>query len=166
MKRYRLKEEVKKYLSWGGELTAEQWKEKGVELEALEEVKEVLTYKDVAMELFQHKVIYFTDIKGRIDITTCDGSFYHPNNALTSYQLECLMASNMLTSVANYLNDGCEFNEGEDAYYIVEYKGILNVHCCSICKDGATYFKTEKLAMQAIEILGEETIIKALTKNF
>lgn len=171
MKKYRLKQEVKQYFRtvlWDKVMTLEEWKSQEITINALEEIKEVLTYEDVARKIFEHKRFASTNEDGVVTECVIIGKdFSQPNNAKTTYQLECLMASNMLTNVANYLNEGYEFEYGEGVFFLrVGLNNEIEVIKGWYCKDGTTYFKTYELTQQVTEILGEETTIKALTKNF
>ena len=81
-------------------------------------------------------------------------------------QLEQLLAINKLMNVANYLNGDWEpdFTDNTQKWYINYEYG-----CLTLCTDfsisyrrNLVYFKLAKLALQAIEILGEEEVKKAL----
>ena len=88
----------------------------------------------------------------------------------TAAHMDKIDAINNLIFVAKYLNDG----------WVPDFKDI-NVCKYSLCVDrndkiyieshritsiGIVYFKSEELALQAIEILGEKTIKQALSNNY
>ena len=88
----------------------------------------------------------------------------------TAAHMDKIDAINNLIFVAKYLNDG----------WVPDFKDI-NVCKHSLCVDrndkiyieshritsiGIVYFKSEELALQAIEILGEKTIKQALSNNY
>ena len=81
-------------------------------------------------------------------------------------QLEQLLALNKLMNVAKYLNGDWEpdFTDNTHKFYIyynyisLEFKIEWSVNW----RRSIIYFKSEKLALQAIEILGEEEVKKAL----
>ena len=88
----------------------------------------------------------------------------------TAAHMDKINAINNLIFVAKYLNDG----------WVPDFKDI-NVCKYSLCVDrndkiyieshritsiGIVYFKSEELALQAIEILGEKTIKQALSNNY
>lgn len=80
-------------------------------------------------------------------------------------QLTQLLALNKLINVANYLNDGWEpdwDDEYENKFYIYYSSGKL--YCCSKqrANHGCVAFESETLVRQAIEILGEDEVKKAL----
>ena len=133
-----------------------------------------LTYKDVCKKLFSEHC-YFIDKDGSVEhifvcneLTTMD-----KNNATTEHQLECIIAKNQLANVAKYLNDGWK------PVYNIQYprlnKDVWTISCSlngvlpkKVMENSAAFgagiilFKSEKIAQQAIEILGEETVKLAL----
>jgi hypothetical protein len=133
-----------------------------------------LTYEDVCKKLFENKEIFYIGSNGDIGNlsntnTEAIGCFCDKNNATTKHQIECIIAKNQLANVATFLNDGWKPTIEETAWYIISYghNNIVNIdiandyfqhsHCSS-----RIIFKSEELAQQAIEILGEETVKLAL----
>lgn len=132
-----------------------------------------LTYEDIADKMLLNEAYhYFINSDGKIFNTKNSSSNYKlPNIALSKKQLEKLLAINKLMNVAKYLNGDWQpnwINESEGKYYIqidnvcndlhIDWTGLFN---CSI-----VYFKSEELAEQAIDILGEETIRLALCTDY
>jgi hypothetical protein len=126
-----------------------------------------LTYQNVCDKLFD-KGHYHIDSDGNIRFVNWVNKC--PNNATTQHQLECILAKNKLANVARYLNG--EWKPGKtdlghfDAYVIYvtpnkDYIGYIKIQNCA--QNSNVLFKSEKLAKQAIEILGEEVIKLALT---
>lgn len=138
------------------------------------EVKRTLTYEGIANKLFSKKTYWITDY-GQININqeglenyfTC----YNSNNADSREQLESILALNKLCNVAKYLNgDWLPRSHPDYVYYIQlgsEYSKISKTTSfgTGMCLSSIVYFKTKELAQQAIEILGEKEIRKALTLN-
>ena len=138
-----------------------------IEFKPIEEKK--LTYEDVAGELFYHKDGYFLDKNGKVNNgydSTFKTSYNDPNNATSKEQLECLMAYNKLRNVAEYLNKKTIFNwTSNSKKYFIFYDhlyGIIKVSSCSTFQASDIHFVSKELAEQAISILGEEEIKKAL----
>lgn len=82
-------------------------------------------------------------------------------------QLEQLLAINKLMNVANYLNGDWEpdfTDRNQNKWYIYyDFEDLrFNTGICMYYKYSVIYFKSEKLALQAIEILGGEEVKKAL----
>lgn len=112
-------------------------------------IKKTVTYADITKELYS-------------------GNCYYINNNSTSWRhLQHLLALNKLMNVAKYLNGDWEpqFLDRSQKKWCIYYNfedfkwGVTNY---THCQHAAVYFKSEELALQAIEILGEEAVKKAL----
>ena len=125
-----------------------------------------LTYEDVCKKLFENEY-FFIDAGGCINHSIAGISYYCANNAQSEHQLECILAKNKLANVAKYLNDGWKpvYND-EEIWVILSF--ISGIHPVKVMQNsmvscsGTILFKSEELARQAIEILGEETVKLAL----
>lgn len=128
-----------------------------------------ITYNDICKELFLNKPSWRLNDLAIITRTPCSiAAIIHHNTISTSHkQLQQLLSLNKLMNVAKYLNGDWEpdfTNGGEQKWYIrydCEYSK-LKIDYIYIYKDSNIYFKLEELALQAIEILGEEELKKAL----
>lgn len=89
-------------------------------------IKKVLTYKDMAEELF-NDTYYFTDRRGKIDSAREVNSRDDKNNATHRKQLERLMALNQLLNIAEYYNKKCPKEEKK-------------IHCINFDKRNLEYF--------------------------
>lgn len=128
-----------------------------------------LTYEDVANALFLGKTGYYISNDGKVRHASWsihNGACVEANNALSKLQCEKLLALNKLINVAKYLNGDWEpdFKQCNEAkfYFTVEVNNLIIVPY-GITNFGTPCFKSRKLAEQAIEILGEETIKLALS---
>jgi hypothetical protein len=126
-------------------------------------IKKTVTYEDICRELFLNRPSWRLTGSG---ITNCTlDTIIYPSSMGTSHkQLEQLLALNKLMNVAKYLNGDWEPNwndEFEDKFCFY-YSGKLNICSKKYSNFGCAYFKTKDLAHQAIEILGEEEVKKAL----
>lgn len=132
--------------------------------------KKQLTYRDVAKKLFTHKDCFFPDTDGKVHyVDSLVAGHTQPNNCTSRKQAEKLLAINKLINVAKYLNDGWEPDWGNvtsDKYLIDIHHNELSVWLVNARNCALAYFKTEELAEQAIEILGEETIRLALCTDY
>lgn len=134
------------------------------------EVEKKLTYEDITMALFSGKKVYYTDEKGEVNTSyeIVWNRFSDPNNSTSGEQLESLMALNKLCNVAKYLNgdwlpDSADIDKNK--LYIYIHSSGLDISSHNCASEGNVFFKSRELALQAIEILGKETILKALTLN-
>lgn len=133
-------------------------------------IKKGLTYKDIARELFDSKDVWRIEgynIAKYNKPSTWDCTI----NCTSKKQIEKLLAINKLMNIAKYLNGNWKPNWDnieEDKFYIRynQASHTLQVGTASILYSDIVYFKSEKLAQQAIEILGEETVKLALSTDW
>lgn len=120
-------------------------------------IKKKITYEDIVQELKAKNI----GICIRHGLTTIGSELFITNEK----QLEQLLALNKLMNVAKYLNGDWEPNWND------EYENKFYIYCLfeklSICSKhrsnhGGIEFKSKELARQAIEILGEDEVKKAL----
>ena len=128
-----------------------------------------LTYKEICNKLFKGGLYYSTDTAGKIHLTNYAQCWTDSNNATTAHQLECILAKNKLANVAMYLNDGWEPDRTNKWHFNAwvlfitpnkDYIGWSKIDNCA--SNSNVLFKSKELALQAIEILGKETIKLAL----
>ena len=129
--------------------------------------KKGLTYKDVAEKLFKGKKTYFIGALADISyyIPSCNTD--QANNATSEKQLQRLLAINKLMNVAEYLNDRGKPNwkaAHKSKWYIYwnNSQEKFEIDSRYTYQSEIAYFKTPDLALQAIEILGEEEVKLAL----
>lgn len=135
-------------------------------------IKKALTYEDVAEKLFFKKDVYYIDIYGRIILL--EGALrltaINSNNCTSHKQGGKLLAINKLMNVAKYLNGDWK----PDWKNSKEEKWFLKIdECNNVCTGDVEYtclcnvfFKSCDFALQAIDILGEETIRLALSTDW
>lgn len=144
-----------------------------------------LTYEDIANELFTKKA-YCCDFNGKVIYIGCISSKHfdkliEPNNCTSQKQVEKLLAINKLLNVAKFLNKN---EDGSDWVPTIEDWDDLNsdfftfgidpadneVHVITVNKmrlaTEIVYFRTKELAQQAVQILGEDVVITALTTEY
>lgn len=133
-------------------------------------IKKKLTYDDIAKELFKDKKTYYTDAFCDINfVDAANFSYCDANNCTSEKQLKKLLAINQLMNVAKYLNDDWlpNWNDNqENKYYIFIYNKKIDISNTALSNCLEVYFKSKKLAQQAIDILGEETIKLALCTDW
>ena len=130
--------------------------------------KKRLTYEDVAEKLFAKQITWFIDSSAQINNTFIP-ECYEMNYgiyATSGKQLQRLLAINKLMNVAEYLNGGWEpdWKDNTEKWYLLwqSSREELDVIGLSHIQYTSPVFKTEKLALQAIEILGEKEVKLAL----
>lgn len=124
--------------------------------------KKELTYEDVAKSLFMRNQTYYLDSLGKI-FNCSSGTMYYNSkiNCTSEKQIKKLLAMNQLMNVAKYLNGNWEpdFKREEPKFFIyINDKNNVIISANYFLKEHFVYFKTEDLAQEAIDILGEETI--------
>lgn len=128
-----------------------------------------LTYKDVAKKLFTNNNVYYNDEFGCVKSTfLIENCITNPNNATSAKQVEKLLAINKLINVTKYLNDDWKpkFDNSEDIFVFSITKDEIHTEKLKYWNLGVPYFKSQKLAKQAIKILGEKTIKLALSTDW
>ena len=141
--------------------------------------KGVVRFKQVDKELDYDKICnllglgnsqFFIEIDDIVNMscTPHPATTFVGNESPSKKQLEALLALNKLKNVANYLNGDWKpdwNNVGEDKYYCFFEKNtaILGISALRGLITGSVHFKSPKLAEQAIEILGEDTVKLALS---
>lgn len=135
-------------------------------------IKQEISYEDVSKKLFFEKDIYYITTDADIlqtqliNINFCK----IPTNCSSEKQAQKLLAINKLMNTAKYLNGDWTpnwSNDSERKYYIYSDKGkYLTINYTYSCNYRLVYFKTYKLAEQAIKILGESVIKLALCTDW
>ena len=132
-----------------------------------------LTYEDVAMNLFLDKQFYRFNGDGGV---FCDDyrvysndDYWNPLNCLSQKQAEKLLAINKLLNVAKLLNKDWKpdwENRGERKFYLSLNDNKINISYVIGDNSSIVYFRTEELALQAFQILGEDTVRLALSSDY
>ena len=128
-----------------------------------------ITYEDACKKLFKNGYCYISTY-GDIRADGHNENFINEStNASTQHQLECILAKNKLANVARYLNGEWKWELGSHtAFFIMDRSltkteinfGIDSYSCYP--ERSNVLFKSREAALQAIEILGEETVKLAL----
>lgn len=130
--------------------------------------KKGLTYENIAEKLFKNKRTYFIGAMSNISDYAPEGNgVYLPNQASSKKQLQRLLAINKLMNVAEYLNEGWkpDWKDPLKSKWYILWDNCSNkfeIGYRNSYTSGPVYFKTPDLALQAIEIIGEEEVKLAL----
>ena len=125
--------------------------------------KEIATnYEDVALALFKNNDIYYITFRGNVACTHISNETFCAdlNNCVSKKQVEGLLALNKLWNVAKYLKDEPKDLEDSKCYLYIHKDAICVGY--SFTRLSCPMFNSEQAAKKAIEILGEETIKKAI----
>lgn len=122
-------------------------------------IKKKITYEDVIINIRATNI----GVSIQFGLTKIGEDYF----VTSEEQLQQLLALNKLINVANYLNGNWEpdFTNIEKKKWFIDYdfdELILSTDFTYIYRHSHAYFKSKELAYQAIEILGEEEIKKAL----
>jgi hypothetical protein len=133
------------------------------------------TYDDIAVKLFKDTGVYWLTTGGTIHgpCTLGAGSIAikHLNNCTTSAQAQKLLAYNQLMNVAKYLNNGWKQTADDRRGFIFMIDPAelgpyyIEIRSTEVLAQDVV-FKTKELAKKALEILGEDVILKALNPNY
>lgn len=139
------------------------------ELIKFKPIKKVLSYEDVAKELFCNHSHYY-EYEG--DIYKCSSCLEYASKkdirCTSAKQTEKLIAINKLMNVAKYLN-GKEKEPKDGIFYCIRIeRSVIVVDWINpeVMNYGAICFNSVEAAKQAIEILGEETIKLVLSTDW
>lgn len=130
--------------------------------------KKGLTYENVAEKLFKSKKTYYIRQGAEIDIFMPESyGVEYANNATSKKQLQRLLAINKLMNVAEYLNGDWkpDWETIKETKWYIYWDNCDNKFAISLFRSFVSeiiHFKTPDLALQAIEILGEEEVKLAL----
>ena len=115
---------------------------------------------------FKKKAIDYIELIYSIGVE--DVKLNIPSNSPNYYNK--IYAINKLLFVSKYLNNGWvpDFdNHTQPKYFVIINDNKRVIGCShSINREFGIYFKSEELAQQAIDILGEEVIKQALSPNY
>ena len=145
-----------------------EWYQEGNEIK-FRPIENKVTYESVAKALFEGKDVWrIGDLV--INKYNRTGCWNYLTNCISEKQAQKLLAINKLMNVAKYLNGNWQpdwDNSEEAKYYLYFYgKHYIDIDYRYQYIYCLVYFKSNELAQQAIEILGEETIKLALLTDW
>ena len=120
-----------------------------------------ITYDDICKDLFYNKDAYYLGESNKISSWVMTSSNYKDfDNCTSKAQVKRLIAFNKLQNIAKYLNGGWKpnFYYIEKKWAIVKEGDIFSSKYNQMTNDASIYFKSESLANEAIEIMGEESL--------
>lgn len=119
-----------------------------------------ITYDDILKELYLNKKVYF--VRGKsIQLSTAGVCSYKDiDNSASEAQAKRLIAFNKLINIAKYLNKGWKpkFGCDEENWAIVKDEEGFVPRYNMRTNDGSVYFKSDDLVLEAIRLMGEESL--------
>lgn len=140
-----------------------------IKFKPIEVKPEISCYTDVARELFKKKRGFYLTSEGAVKETTMYTAYFLLNNCTSQKQGKKVLAINALLNVAKYLNNGWmpDWSNSKENKYLIFINTLNRIDIdWSMSNRSIVYFKTEKLARKAIEILGEDIIRTALSTDY
>ena len=120
-----------------------------------------ITYDDICKELFLNKNTYFFDDDKVLSMEPPYSNYKDFDNCTSRAQVKRFIAFNKLQNIAKYLNKGWKpnFKDATQKWFIdKQYFGKYQAKFSYSDNYGIVYFKSEKLANEAIEIMGKESL--------
>lgn len=120
-----------------------------------------ITYDDICKDLFYNKDAYYLDESNKISSWVMTSSNYNDFDNCTSIaQAKRMIAFNKLQNIAKYLNKGWkpEFGCDNENWAIVKDEEGIVPRYNMRTNDGSVYFKSKDLVLEAIRLMGEDSL--------
>ena len=119
-----------------------------------------ITYDDICRELFLNKDAWFLNHDTIESWVQTLSNFRDLDNCTSKAQAKRMIAFNKLQNIAKYLNgDWKPKFDGEDSnWYIIKLNNGYYPNYNSLANNGSVYFKSAKLANEAIRLMGKESL--------
>lgn len=119
-----------------------------------------ITYDDICKELFLHKKTFWVSSKIIEAGVLRHNSHNDINNCTSKAQAKRLVAFNKLQNIAKYLNKGWkpDFRSHERKWSIIKDEESYSPVYILTTNDANVYFKSKDLALEAICLMGKESL--------
>lgn len=120
-----------------------------------------ITYDDICKDLFYNKNAYYLDNDNKVSSWVMTSSNYKDSDNCTSIaQAKRIIAFNKLLNIAKYLNDGWkpDFEHVCQNWQICSDKGKYTAKFVSLVNNAAIFFPTKEVTIEAIRLMGEESL--------
>lgn len=145
-----------------------EWYQEGNEIKF--RPKKRIDKQEVYRTLFSNEDAWRPTDYGVVQKFAKTPNWNYTTNCTSEKQAQKLLAINQLMNIAKYLNENWipDWEEGnsEFKYYIQIYHKKLSISYTTHYNGSIVYFKSEKLAQKAIEILGEDLIYSTLSTDW
>lgn len=129
-----------------------------------------ITYDDICKDLFYNKDAYYLDESNKVSSWVMTSSNYNDFDNCTSIaQAKRMIAFNKLQNIAKYLNKGWkpDFTNGTQKWFISEqYFGEYQARFTYSGNYGNVYFKSEGLVLEAIRLMGKDSLNDLFSTNW
>lgn len=150
------------FISDDGKAMIRKKVEDGEETPKVEQEGNPITYDAIAKKLFFNKNTFFPDGYEVMQFCPDEKQYLDNDNCVTEAQAKRCFAFNKLQNIAKYLNKGWmpNFDDVTNKYHISKCEPTGNYYVTHNINfnEGNVYFKTKKLAEQAIKIMGKESL--------
>ena len=124
------------------------------------EVKPI-TYDDICKDLFYNKYAYYLDESNNVSSWVMTSSNYNDFDNCTSIaQAKRMIAFNKLQNIAKYLNGNWkpDFDGYHKNWNIIKTSNTFIAMNTTALNKASVYFKSEDLVLEAIRLMGEESL--------
>lgn len=121
---------------------------------------EPITYDEVLKELYYGKTAYWIGSTRISYAITNENSYNGINNCASEAQCKRMVAFNKLQNIAKYLNKGWKpnFCIGDKKWGIIKEEEGFSPKYIRMINDANIYFRDKDLALEAIRLMGEESL--------
>lgn len=121
---------------------------------------EPITYDEVLKELYYKKTAYWVNNTRISYAITNENGYNDINNCASEAQCKRMVAFNKLQNIAKYLNKGWkpDFRSPEKKWSIVKDGESYSPVYVLARNDANVYFKSKDLALEAIRLMGDESL--------
>lgn len=121
---------------------------------------EPITYDEVLKELYYGKTAYWIGSTRISYAITNENSYNDINNCASEAQCKRMVAFNKLQNIAKYLNKGWKpnFCIGDKKWGIIKEEEGFSPKYIRMINDANIYFRDKDLALEAIRLMGEESL--------
>ena len=119
-----------------------------------------ITYDDICMELFSNKKTYWLGNKKINFFYPDEFNFNDINNSTSEAQVKRLAAFNKLQNIAKYLNGDWKpvFDGDHENWHIGKEDDTFLAMYTKYVNKASVYFKSKDLALEAIRLMGEDSL--------
>lgn len=120
-----------------------------------------ITYDDICKYLFYNKDAYYLDESNKISAWVMTSSNYNDFDNCTSVaQVKRIIAFNKLQNIAKYLNGNWkpDFDGNQKNWNIIKTSNTFIAMSTTALNKASVYFKSEDLVLEAIRLMGEESL--------